>query len=189
MLPIDQIENAVELLNQDAVILYPTDTVWGLGCAFDGVKGYEKLRLIKDRDPKQSFILLVSSLDQLKEYVTYIHPRIETLLDYHKRPLTLIYDQHQNIPAHCLAPDGSVAIRIASDKFCQTLTRKLGKPITSTSANIKGQPTPQHFGEIQSDIFSGADYVFDYRRSKNFSGNPSVVAGFNKKGDLVFHRE
>lgn len=189
MLPFEQIDKAIEVLNNDGLILYPTDTVWGLGCRFDSKEGYHKLRTAKHRPKNQSFILIVSSLEQLKEYVTYIHPRIETLLHYHERPLTLVYRQHRNIPAHCLAKDGSIAIRIARDAFCQQLTKKLGAPITSTSPNLKGQLTPKHFGEIQSDILSCADFVFDYRRSKNFSGQPSVIAEFNQKGDLMFHRE
>ena len=189
MLPLEQIEKALEVLENDGIILYPTDTVWGLGCKFDSTVGYNKLRKIKNRSEDQSFILLVSSIEQLKEYVTYIHPRIETLLHYHERPLTLVYHQHQNVPDQCVAPDGSVAIRIAKDAFCQALTKKLQTPITSTSANVKGQDTPKHFGEIQSDILSQADFVFDYHRSRNYLGVPSVIAEFNKKGDLVFHRE
>ncbi len=189
MLPKDQILTAVDHLREDGVILYPTDTVWGIGCKFDSLEAYEKLRKIKNRAPDQAFILIVSSIDQLKDYVTYIHPRVETLLHYHERPLTMIYHRHHNIPDHCLASDGSVAIRIVRDSLCQELTKTLGCPITSTSANSKGEPTPKHFGEIQSDILSRVDFVFDFKRSKSFQGEPSVIAGFNKKGDLEFYRE
>ncbi len=189
MLPNEQIPLAIRALNENGVILYPTDTVWGLGCRFDSEAGYEKLRQIKQRPENQAFIMLVGSVKQLKEYVSYIHPRIETLLHYHERPLTIVYKRHRNIPKHCLADDGTVAIRVVKDRFCQELTQILGCPITSTSANKKGQPTPAHFGEIQSDILSKADFVFDYKRSKSHKGEPSVIAGFNKKGDLIFFRE
>lgn len=189
MLPIEEISKAIGVLNQEGVILYPTDTVWGLGCRFDSQTAYDKLRSMKGREADKTFILLVSSIAQLKEYVTYIHPRIETLLVHHQRPLTLIYHQHQNIPSYCQAPDGSVAIRIAQDPMCQALLDDLGCPITSTSANFKGQPTPKHFGEIQSDIITSTDFVFDYKRAKSFSGTPSVIASFNEKGDLEFIRE
>jgi L-threonylcarbamoyladenylate synthase len=189
MLPIEQIEKAKEVLENKGVILYPTDTVWGLGCKFDCPTAYQRLLEIKRRDQQQTFILIVESIGKLKEYVNDIHPRIETLLFYHDRPLTLIYRDHHGIPPHCLAPDGSVAIRVVNDPMCRELTRRLGCPITSTSANIKGQPTPQHFGEIQSDVLSQVDFVFDYKRTKNYTGSPSVIASFDKKGELVFHRE
>ncbi len=189
MLPIDQIEKAVEVLNNEGIVLYPTDTVWGLGCKFDHIEAYQRLQKMKNRDQHQAFILLVGSIEQLKEYVNYVHPRIETLLHFHERPLTIIYNDHRNIPDHCLAPDGSVAIRIVKDPFCRALTNQLGCPITSTSSNVKGKPTPVHFGEIQSDILSAVDFIFDYRRSKSYTGLPSVIAAFNKKGDLVFHRQ
>ena len=188
MLPLDQIDKAVDILINDGVVLYPTDTVWGLGCKFDSHEGYARLRQIKSREADEAFILIVANLDQLKEYVSYVHPRIETLLNYHERPLSMIYYDHKNVPDHCLAKDGSVAIRVVKDRFCQALTEKMGCPITSTSANSKGQETPAHFGEIQSDILSQSDFVFDYKRSKNFAGKPSVIAGFTKKGDLIFHR-
>lgn len=189
MLPIEEISKATVALNNDGVILYPTDTVWGLGCRFDSETGYNKLRTIKGRPSDQTFILIVGSVDQLKKYVTYIHPRIETLLIYHQRPLTLIYDHHQGIPDYCLAPDGSVAIRIVQDPMCQQLVEQLDCPITSTSANFKGEPTPLHFGEIQSNILSASDFVFDYKRSKSFTGTPSAIARFTKKGELEFVRE
>jgi len=189
MLPKDQISDAIRTLTSGGVILYPTDTVWGLGCKFDEKEAYTKLRGLKNRPENQSFILIVSSIEQLKKYINYIHPRVETLLTMHQRPLTIVYKDPKNIPAHCLAEDGSIAIRVVSDPFCQALTKALGCPISSTSANAHGEPTPTHFGEIRSDIISNADYVFDYRRSKANHGEPSVIAEFNKKGDLIFIRE
>lgn len=169
-------------------MLYPTDTIWGLGCSMKSESACQKISTLKKRPSGQSFILLVSDIDHLKQYVT-IHPRIETLLSYLERPLTIVYEKHHGIPAHCVAPDGSIAIRVVQDEFCQTLIKTLGYPITSTSANLHGTTSPKHFGEISSEVITGCDFVFNYRRHHEFTGEPSPIASFDKKGRLHFIRE
>jgi L-threonylcarbamoyladenylate synthase len=189
MLPLDQISHASQVISSGGIVLYPADTIWGLGCNALDQSAYEKLTVLKDRKSGNPFILLVSDLSQLKNYVEDIHPRIETLLHFLKRSLTLIYPNPKNLPEHCLGKDGSVAIRIVQDEFCQQLIKTTGVPITSTSPNKEGENTPAHFGEINSDILSGVDFVFDYKRSRSFLGKPSVIAKFNRKGELLFIRE
>ena len=189
MLPVDQIERASEVILDGGLILYPADTIWGLGCNVFDEQAYDRLFELKERRSRNPFILLVSDLDQLKEFVINIHPRIETLLHYLKRSLTLIYPEVQGLPDYCKGKDGSAAIRIVQDELCRELIRSVGVPITSTSPNKEGETTPSHFGEINSDILSGVDFVFNYKRSRNFTGSPSVIAKYNAKGELLFLRE
>ena len=148
-------EKFLEILNalrQGDVILYPTDTIWGIGCDATNETAVNRISEIKNRQPEKGYVILVDSLKMLKQYVGEIHPRVETLLAYHSRPLTIIYDESFALASNVLAPDGSVGIRITQDPFCRELIKQLGKPIVSTSANRSGQPFPSHYGEVSSDI-------------------------------------
>ena len=188
MLLDEQINKASKELKLGKIILLPTDTIWGISCDAFNKSAYEHLSKLKVRPMDHAFILLVASIKDLKKYVE-IHPRVETLLTLHHKPLTIIYENHRNLPDHCIATDGTVAIRVANEPLCQQVIEKLGRPITTTSANIHGDTTPLHFGEIPSDIITGVDFVFNLKRSKEFSGLPSVIARPNKKGGLEFVRE
>ncbi len=183
-----EINASVSVLRKDGVILMPTDTIWGLGANVFSEKAYARMMEIKDRPADQKFVLLVTSLKQLKIYVEDIHPRVETLLQFLQRPLTLIYPEAKNLPSYAVAQDGSIAIRIVSDPFVQTMIHSLGHPICSSSANMNGQATPKHFGQISYPIISQADYIFDYRRDEKIEVEPSVIARYNDEGVLDFIR-
>lgn len=185
----DEIVGVTAALKKGFVILYPTDTIWGLGCDMTNQSAVKRIFEIKQRDPDKSFILLVDSLAMLKRYVPNLHPRIETLLAYHQKPLTLVYDQFLNIPDHLVSSDGTVAIRICMDPFCQSVISEFGKPIVSTSANISGDPYPRLYSEISEAIKNKVDYIVEYGRDFMEERQPSVVARFNRKGDLDFLRE
>ncbi len=186
-------EKFLEILNtlrQGGVILYPTDTIWGIGCDATNETAVNKISEIKNRQPEKGYVLLVDSLEMLKKYVGDIHPRVETLLAYHSRPLTIIYDESFGVASNVLAPDGSVAIRITQDVFCRELIKQLGKPIVSTSANQSGQPFPAHYGEISSNILELVDLVVKYKQDNKERSEPSVIARFNpEQEELDFLRE
>jgi L-threonylcarbamoyladenylate synthase len=177
------------LMEKGGTILYPTDTIWGIGCDATNAMAIEKIYQIKRRDTNKPFSLLASSIEMVKEYVEHLHPRIETLLLHHVRPLTVVYDKAKNLPVNLLPADGSIAIRIAQDDFCKNLINQFGKPIVATSANVNGEPFPPHFGAISSAIISGVDYVVKQGRKKSDPGEPSVVIRVDEEGEIVFLRE
>ena len=185
---LDILEEALEVVENGGVILYPTDTIWGLGCDPFDTDAVKKIFDLKNRDSEKAFILLVNSVDMLKQYVAKLHPRIETLLAYHTRPLSIIYDNPINLPESIIAKDGTIGIRVTQDSFCKHFIDRLGKPLVSTSANISGQPFPPNFSAISSEIIEGVDYVVALRQNEDKEVQPSVVASINKQGELEFLR-
>ena len=185
----DDIEHIADLVQQDAVILYPTDTIWGLGCNALSEKAIQKIISIKGRPPEKGFVVLVESLEMLNNYVEDVNPKIETLLVHHTRPITVIYPQPKGLSPLACAPDGSVAVRIVTDEFCKELIWACGLPLISTSANISGEPFPANFGEISSEILSAADYVVKYRQNDRSKAEPSTIVKVTHKKELEFIRK
>jgi len=185
----DNFENIANILVDDGIILYPTDTIWGLGCDATNQVAVERVYNLKQRDRSNPFVLLVDSIEMLKEYVVALHPRLETLMMYHTRPMTVIYEQAKNLPPNVVGSEGSVAIRVAHDSFCRHLIRAVGKPLVATSANISNQPFPAIFGEISSQVIQGVDYVTKHRRTDKTPKKPSVIVRYDGKGELVFLRD
>lgn len=184
----DNINEITDTLSRGGVILYPTDTIWGIGCDATNPEAVEKVFQVKNRPQNKSFILLVDSLDMLKQYVNEVHPRVDTLLHYHVRPLTVIYDQARNLPQNVIAADGSIGIRIAQDDFCKKLIGAFGKPIVSTSANLSSEPSPKCFGGVSSEIIQGVDYVVRHRQFDKEPGAPSVLIKVSEEGEIAFLR-
>ncbi|HHM21514.1 MAG TPA: threonylcarbamoyl-AMP synthase [Bacteroidetes bacterium] len=182
------LEPIITCLKNGGTILFPTDTIWGIGCDATRIEAVEKVFEIKKRDRHKPFVLLVSSVDMLKEYVEQVHPRVETLLAFHQRPLTIIYPKAKNLAPNACAADGSVAIRIVTDPFCQQLIASFAKPLVATSANIAGTPAPAHFGEISSSIIVGVNYVVKHRQMDKNMDQPSVIARIQPNGELEFIR-
>ena len=186
---LDNISEISEQLETGGVILYPTDTIWGLGCDATNERAIRRIFNIKNRSLNQPLVILVDSIEMLKEYVPQIHPRVETLLTLHERPLTIVHPQSQNLPQILKGDFSSIGIRVAKDPFCRALIAAFGKPIVSTSANKSKQPYPKHFGEITSEIFKEVDYVVRYRQNDTDPGEPSVIATYNQLGELDFLRK
>lgn len=186
---ISEIADVVDVLNKGGVILYPTDTIWGLGCDAMDEKAIATIYQIKQRSADLPLVVLVDSIEMLKAYVPKIHPRVETLLTMHHKPLTIIYSGVKEFPPVLYGNKKTVAIRVVQDAFCQEMIRMFGRPIVSTSANISGEPWPQGFGEISSEIIKASNYVVRYRRDEKQTGEPSVIASYNSKGVLNFLRE
>ena len=170
----DNLSEISRILADGGVILYPTDTIWGIGCDATREDAIRRIYSIKNREPGKPFIVLVSDVEMLKQYVSQIHPRIETLLTVHTRPLTVIYRKGIHLPDIALGPNGTVAIRICQDDFGRQLIREFGKPLISTSANISEQDFPQHFGDISSQVIEKMDYIVHHRREDRSEREPSL---------------
>lgn len=167
-----EINNCYVALQNGGVILYPTDTVWGLGCNPFNENAVNLIFKIKERAASKSLILLFSSVNMLKEYVS-IHFDESFLIS--KCPTTFIFDQNVRFPEYLKAEDGSVACRISNNKFNQLLINKFGKPIISTSANISGEPTASHFEEIHEKIKYNVDYVVNKHFEEHSNSKPSKI--------------
>ena len=186
----EKFQEILSILRQGGAILYPTDTIWGIGCDATNEAAVNKITAIKGRTPDKGYVLLVDSIEMLKKHVGEVHPRVETLLSFHTRPLTIIYEESFGVASNVLAPDGSVAIRVVQDAFCRELIAQLGHPLVSTSANRSGSPFPAHYGEISSDILEKVDLVVKYKQDNKERGEPSVIARFNQEyEELDFLRE
>ncbi len=183
------LEPIVNTLENGGLILFPTDTIWGIGCDATNPEAVAKLRQLRELPPEIPLTLLSYSMEQLKFYVNFVHPRVETLLQFHNRPLTIIYDQAQNLPEAAAASDGSVAFRIPKDTFCHELLEEFGRPIVATAACIGNIPHPNHFGEISSAVIEGIDLVVRYRQMDKNMAEPSVVARIGEDEELIFIRE
>lgn len=185
----DDLDTIINTLDEGGVILYPTDTIWGLGCDALNEEAIDKVYEIKKRPKDNPLIIIASSIDMIKSYVATMHPKIETLLVYHERPLTVVYEKAANLPENLIQADGSVAIRLVKDEFCRQMIEELGRPIVSTSANMSGEPFPSNFGQISSDIISQADYIVKYRQDDKELNEPSALIKLSKKGELIFIRK
>lgn len=163
------------MLRRGGVILYPTDTVWGIGCDATNAAAVARVYDIKHRADSKALIVLLGRRDDLYRYVDEVPDVAMELLDVSVRPTTVIYDRGINMAPNVTAPDGSVAVRVSSDNYCRALCRALRRPLVSTSANISGQPSPAIFKEIDPAIISAVDYVATHRRNDSRSALPSVI--------------
>lgn len=184
----DNLTDIINTLEQDGVLLHPTDTIWGLACSMNSESAVDKIYKIKNRERNKPLILLVSDHEMLHRYVPEIHPRIDNLLYHFTRPLSVIYKKHTGIPTYLLSEDGSIAIRIVCDDYCKEIINELGHPIVSTSANTAGHPTPQTRNDIESSILKSVDFVSEYRKDEIIDELPSVLISCNKNGKIKFIR-
>ena len=183
------LDNALAVLRNGGLILYPTDTVWSIGCDATNPLAAARIRQLKRTDDAFGLEVLVNSLEMLRAYVGRLHPRIETLLLYHVRPLTVLYDQARNLPDSLLAIDGSISIRLVQDNYCSELIGTLGKPLVAAPADLRNDYFPVNFGAISSDVIEHVDYVSRYRRSDKAPAQPSVMVKLSVKDELEFLRE
>ena len=153
-----EVELCVKLLAEGKVIVYPTDTIWGIGCDATNAKAIDKIFKIKNRPPGKGLIILVDSIDRLKDYVKNPSPIAADLIKAARNPLSIIYKESKGL-AKNLSADGSVCIRVTTNPFCQEVIKRLGHPITSTSANLSGEPSPANFVDISELMKNAADYV------------------------------
>jgi L-threonylcarbamoyladenylate synthase len=185
----EKFDEILAVLRRGGVILFPTDTIWGIGCDATNEDAVQRVIKIKTRASDKGFVSLADSLEMVQRHTEEVHPRVQTLLGYHKRPLTIIYDKGVGMARSVLANDGSVALRITQDAFCRELVRQFGKPIVATSANVSGEPFPANFGGISSDVLEQVDMVVRYKQDVKEIGEPSVIARLGDNGELDFLRE
>lgn len=162
----DDIREAVEVMNRGGIILYPTDTIWGIGCDATNEEAVRRVFEIKRRSDAKALIVLVDSEAKVQFYVRDIPDVAWDLIELADRPLTVIYDGARNLAPNLLAEDGSVGIRVTHEPFSQQLCMRMKRAIVSTSANISGQPAPRTFSEIPDDIIQAVDYVCTSRRDE-----------------------
>ncbi len=166
---------AASAIRRGELILYPTDTVWGIGCDATNPDAVAKIYALKQREDSKSMLAIVGNVDDLYRWLKNVPETALQLLEVAVDPLTIIYDSPSGIARNLLAPDGSLGIRVADERFCRALCRKVRVPIVSTSANISGNKAPAVFSEISGEIKKGVDYIADYRRDDNSRRKPSAI--------------
>jgi L-threonylcarbamoyladenylate synthase len=175
MLFSSDIENCLKALRTGGTILYPTDTVWGLGCDATNGEAVKKIYQIKRREESKALIVLVADEDNLSDYVAKPDQRIFEHLRKSERPTTVVYENVCGLAENLIGKDGTVAIRIVKDDFCKELIQQFSKPIVSTSANISGEASPGKFSEITETIKRSVDYIVKYRQDDTIAAQPSSV--------------
>ena len=171
----DDIRQAIDVMNKGGVILYPTDTIWGLGCDATNPEAVKRIYEIKRRNDSKALITLVDSEAKIPFYVTEMPEVAWDLLEVAERPLTLIYDGARNLAPNLLSEDGSVGIRVTHEEFSKNLCMRMKRAIVSTSANISGEPAPQNFSEISQEILDAVDYVCTSRRDEKQKAQASNI--------------
>ena len=172
-------EKIIETLKAGGTILYPTDTIWGIGCDATNIEAVNKIFEIKKRDRNQSMIILVDSSKRLEDLVD-VPEMAWDIIDLSEKPVTIIYDNPKGLPKELLAEDGSIGIRLVNDLFLKKIISKLNKPVVSTSANFSGQKSPMKFSDISQEMIDAVDYVSEENRDKisEYSGS-SVIRIWN----------
>jgi len=180
--------NSLEVLMKGGTILYPTDTIWGIGCDATNQDAVDKLLKIKGRDDDKGLLILVDDPERLSEFVAEVPDLAWDLVAVTEEPLTIVYPEGINLPANVLHDDGSVGIRVTLDVFCRELVKRFGRPIISTSANLAGKPFPSVFAEISEEIKSSVDYVVKWRQDDLTIKNPSTIIKLGLKGEIEIIR-
>lgn len=179
------IQACLRVLNNKGAILYPTDTVWGLGCDATDEPAVQKIMQIKNRPANKSFVVLIESIEKLKNFVPEIDHNLIRFASTVRKPTTIIYPNTTGFAKSVAAVDGSVAIRICTEPFCTELLRQLDKPLLSTSANKSGEPTPRIFKEIDPSIILAVDYTVQYRQDDNVIAKPSTIVKWENNKIII----
>lgn len=184
----NEINQALEVLKSGGVILYPTDTIWGLGCDATQPDAVDKVLKIKNRPAEKSLIMLLDTDQKLASYVSEIPEVAYDLIEYAANPLTIVFSGAKNLAQNVINADGSVGIRIVKHDFCTPLLQCFKKPIVSTSANISGKPSPRFFDEIDPEIIQLVDYVVDFEQENKTPKQPSTIMKLSPSGQFEFIR-
>lgn len=183
-----EITNTLKILKEGGLILYPTDTIWGIGCDATNEKAVKKIYELKQREDSKALICLVADERMLKKYVKQIPEAAINIIEVTNKPTTIIYDEAQNLASNLISAEGSIAIRIPDDEFCYWISRKFNGAIVSTSANISGQPIPKSFKEISPEVLKGVDYVVNLHHEK-ICNKPSSIIKLSNNGIVKIIRE
>jgi len=184
----DDIKNCVAAIQRGGTILYPTDTVWGLGCDALKEAAVDKIFAIKQRPREKSLIVLLADARDVLQYVAAPHPDIIAIIESFDRPTTVIYENALGFPDNVVSADGSIAIRVTNDPFCKALIKRLRMPLVSTSANISGQPTPAIYSMVDAAVINGVDYTVKYRQDDETTKQPSRLVRIGEDGEMEILR-
>lgn len=185
----DDIKESLNILRKGGIILYPTDTIWGLGCDPTNESAVNGIFKLKSREENKSLIILADGVSMIERYVNDIPEIVYELIDVSETPLTIIYPDAKNLASGVGGDDGSVGIRICKDEFCSELISRFRKPIVSTSANFSGNPSPGNFSEIDKNLIDKVDYVVKYRQDDRSKNSVSPVIKINKDGSIKIIRK
>jgi L-threonylcarbamoyladenylate synthase len=185
----EDIRKSLEVLHSGGTLLYPTDTIWGIGCDATNYLAIDKIYRIKRRYGTKSLIVLLDSIDSLALYVKKVPEITSDLLDSIDNPVTIIYSNARNLAPNVIAKDGTIGIRIVKEKFCSALISQFGRPIVSTSANVSGEPTPSMFSQISDEIKNNVDYVVQYQHDAYAMAKPSTIIRLYESGEYTIIRD
>lgn len=186
---LEDIRQAVETVRRGGVILYPTDTIWGIGCDATNAEAVARVYAIKQRVDSKALICLLGSEASLNLYVSDVPEVAYDLIEFTTKPLTIIYDGGRNLAPNLLAEDGSVGIRVTKEEFSQTLCMRCKRALVSTSANISGQPSPATFSDIPAELLEAVDYVCTSRRNEKGQARPSSIMKLSASNEIKIIRE
>ena len=186
---VDDLAKAVEVLRNGGIILYPTDTIWGLGCDATNAAAVKRIYEIKQREDSKSMLVLMENPNLLNSYIAEVPEIAWELIEVADQPLTIIYPKAKNLATNLLATDGSVGIRITNEAFSQQLVQRFRKPIVSTSANISGQKAPQNYAEISDEVKKSVDYIVTYRQDDFSKSKPSSIIRLGVGGQIEIIRK
>lgn len=184
-----EINKAIDVLKKGGVILYPTDTIWGIGCDATNPAAVEKIYKIKQRAESKAMLVLINDSSELDKYVETVPDIAYELIDVAVRPLTIIYDEAIGLASNLIASDGSIGIRVTKEEFSHQLCKRFRKPIVSTSANVSGKKSPATFREIDNDILESVDYVVNYRQNDDCALKSSEIIKLSKSGTIKIIRK
>lgn len=185
----NEINNALEVIKAGGIILYPTDTIWGIGCDATNPQAVQKIIDLKHRATSKSFIVLLDTENKLPSYVNPVPEIAYDLIEFAENPLTIIYSGAKNLAHNVIAVDGSVGIRIVKHDFCSQLIQRFRKPIVSTSANLSGQTSPRIFTDINPEIINLVDYTVNLEQDNIEHKNPSTIMKLEADGRFQFIRK
>jgi len=185
----EDIKKACEVLIAGGIILYPTDTIWGIGCDATNEEAVKKVYKLKQRADNKAMIVLLDNPVKLDYYIDGVPELSWDLIEVSEKPLTIIYDGARNIAPNLIAEDGSLAIRITKERFSQELCKRFRKALVSTSANISGTASPQNFAEISDEIKNGVDYIVNYHQDDLSKSKPSGIIKLGRGGEIKIIRE
>lgn len=184
----DDIKAAVECMRKGGVILYPTDTVWGIGCDATNAEAVAKIYKIKRREESKAMICLVDSDNRIQRYVRNVPDVAWDVMNLATSPTTVILDGADGLASNLIAEDGSIAMRITQEEFSKELCYRMQKPVVSTSANISGEPTAQNYSDISEEIINSVDYVCKSRRNEHQPHKPSSIIKLKSNGEVTIIR-
>jgi L-threonylcarbamoyladenylate synthase len=178
----------LEILPRGGIILYPTDTIWGIGCDATNPEAVSKIFDLKKRPTDKSMIVLLADPRDINRYTSHPEPHIIDYLEHTTRPTTIIYETALGLAENLVSDDGSIAMRVVREDFCRHLIKRFRKPLVSTSANITGAESPKNFNEISEEIKQGVDYIVEYRQDDERTARASVLVRFSKSGEPIVIR-